>query len=50
MKTGRLIRRWTDDEVRLLLAMSRERIHRASIARILGRSFKSVKTRLEMVR
>lgn len=45
-----MIRRWTREEVGLLLAMRREGVSRASIGRILGRSPKSVKTRLELVR
>lgn len=43
------IRRWTNEECRLLLAMRRERIERKKIARILGRSPKSIKTRLELL-
>lgn len=43
------VKRWSDEEVRLLIAMRREGIQRKVIARVLQRSPKSVKTRLEMV-
>lgn len=41
---------WTDEEVRQLLIMFAMGLRKKEIAVILGRSFKSVKTRLEICR
>jgi transcriptional regulator with GAF, ATPase, and Fis domain len=41
--------RWSAEETRLLLAMRQEGVTRSAAARILGKSFKSVKNRLERI-